>query len=80
MGKKKLNRVVVGEGETVGHKHVVEGPGVKFDEKESVLYATDGSKISHEEHKSFDVPAGDWVVDHVKEYDYDTEEKRSVVD
>ncbi len=51
---------------TVGGKTYVEAP-LPF-------------SVVHEEHKRIDVPAGDYEVHIVREWDYDTEEARNVAD
>ena len=47
-----------------------------------VLYveAPEPFRVTHEEHKPIDVPAGNYRIGIVQEYDYDAEEARNVAD
>lgn len=86
---KTTNSLIVAEGEATGHKHVVELVEPKEDEKIKFFRGKDGklffeikskARIVHEEHKPQIIDPGTYVVDTVKEYDYDLEEARKVVD
>ncbi len=48
--------------------------GAKF------LLVEEPAMLRHEEHKHFEVPAGAFAIDLVREQDYDTDEMRRVVD
>jgi hypothetical protein len=44
------------------------------------LNVNEPTALSHEEHQTITLPTGQYVVGIVQEYDYDTEEARSVLD
>ena len=79
---------VLADGEVTGHAHrvvVPEGSDATFtvlEEKGDVyLSVRDGVvELTHEEHHVQTIPAGDFKIGIVKEYDYDTEESRQVRD
>lgn len=76
--RKKTN--VLAEGESTGHAHRVEDAEVY--EANGVLYlrVKEEAKVTHEEHKQIDLPAGDYEIGIVQEYDHFKEEARSVAD
>ena len=80
--KRHVRGWVLAEGEVTGHAHEVVGDGVEVYEKDGVLYlhAPNGGRIQHEEHAAFDIPAGDYTIRIVREYDHFLEESRSVAD
>lgn len=73
---------VVAYGEVTNHKHEVVGDGVEVYEQDGTLYlhAPNGGRIQHEEHAAFDIPAGDYTIGIVREYDHFAEEARFVAD
>jgi len=71
-------RIVIAKGEATGHAHVAIGEGLTF--LGGVLHAPKGATIIHEEHKEIKLPAGDFTVDQVLEYDHFAEEARTVQD
>ena len=73
----------VGQGETTGHAHVITKTN------DAVLLEDNGAMylrvlretvVEHEEHKQITVPAGDYSVSIVQEYDHFSEEAKSVRD
>ena len=81
--KNHARGVVLAEGETTGHAHVITGVD------DAVLFEDDGAMylrvlketvLTHEEHKPVTIPAGDYSVSIVKEYDHFEMESRNVQD
>jgi hypothetical protein len=73
---------VLAEGEATGHSHeavaedvLVYGEGVDREMK-----APTGTKITHQEHKTIEVPPGDYVITRQREIDPDLLEARHVSD
>jgi hypothetical protein len=80
---KKKKGFVLAEGEVTGHCHaVLEQDCAELYEKDGVLYlsATKDVTVRHDEHKPITVPAGNWKVGIVKEFDPFEEETRNVQD
>lgn len=78
---------VLAEGESTGHAHRLNIPGgvvaELFEEEKGDLYlrVVGGNvELVHEEHKPITIEPGEYVVGRVLEYDYDTEEARTVMD
>jgi hypothetical protein len=70
------------EGEATGHSHVVtaEDAVVIGDGEQRELSAPSGTKVVHEEHKTIELPKGDYDINRQRETDPDTEEARKVAD
>ena len=74
--KKDTPELVVAQGETTGHSHVIRGKIVKFVPKGSgssntiAFELTEPATISHEEHKTFTLPAGTYYIEQVREFDH----------
>lgn len=79
--KKKANNHLA-EGEVTGHFHAAHGGGVAVLEHQGavILDAPNGATIDHQEHKTVSIPAGEYDVDIVQEYDHFEEEARKVRD
>ena len=81
---KVLKTDVVQEGEHTGHAHRLNrGDAQVFIEpktKVKYLRLVKPTFISHEEHDGIMLPAGDYLIDIVKEYDHFEEEARAVAD
>ena len=82
---KKVNRkergYVLAEGEATGHAHTIEEE-IKMVEVDGILYIgceTDVI-IKHEEHGAITIPAGDYQIGIVQEYDHFAEEAKNVAD
>lgn len=76
---------VLAEGEKTGHTHVLEArPGTTLHTIEGsddlLLHLDEESQVVHEEHGTGVIPAGDYVVRQVQEYDHFAEEARKVQD
>lgn len=82
-------------GETTGHSHRFEGNtvrlfstpdktlnGMRIHTHDGVCYieVTQPSALVHEEHKTINVEPGIYEVDLVREYDWESEEMRRVID
>lgn len=82
--KAKQRGIVLAEGEHTGHAHcIVEHNGVAWMyEKEGVLYvkAMKPVTITHEEHNAVKIPAGNWKVGIVREFDHFAQMERQVKD
>ena len=83
---KKLNHLVLAEGEVTGHKHEVQVAN-----KEDCRLMTDNqgrmylevatpSPLTHQEHDTIKIKKGVYVVEHEQEYDPFEEEIRRVQD
>lgn len=80
---KKRKDTNLAEGEVTGHAHVATGRGVEvYDVADGTreLRAPNGTPVKHEEHKTFQLPPGDMIIDRQREIDPDTEESRRVAD
>ena len=73
---------VLAEGEATGHKHLAEAGDALLFMHEGALYmrVPTGTRIVHEEHRALDIPAGDYLVGTVREYDHFAEESRPLLD
>lgn len=72
---------VLAEGEATGHAHTIEEE-IRMVEAGGILYigcATDVI-VKHEEHDAITVPAGNYQIGIVQEYDHFAEEARNVAD
>lgn len=76
------DNVVLREGEATGHMHRAFGAGVLLYAVAEQLYlqAQKGAQVFHDEHGTIDLPAGDYLVGGVKEFDYESYEQRYVYD
>jgi|WetSurSiteA1Bulk_404760.scaffolds.fasta_scaffold28246_2 hypothetical protein len=79
---KKLNHVVLMDGELTGHKHqIVIGKGELFEKGETLyLSAITDCVIGHEEHARITVAPGTYKIRRVVEYDPFEDAIRSVQD
>ena len=68
---------ILAEGELTGHAHRCDGQGTVY---ENNIFESKGSIITHEEHKPIEIPAGNYEIKIVQEWDYDEEEIREVRD
>lgn len=79
----ELNHLTLAEGEATGHHHsIVEGIAKLYLCKNLMVLKvlSDYAKLRHQEHMEIDIPKGTYVIDRVSEFDYDSFEKRRVVD
>lgn len=74
--------VVFAEGEATGHAHATLDEGVALLRDGETLYASADEPfvVVHEEHGAVEVPAGDFEVRRVKEWDHFAAEARRVAD
>lgn len=81
-GTKKRKTNIILDGEATGHAHRLSG-GVVLDlDKDNKVYlrVADGGKVTHEEHNTIALPAGDYVVTRQREYDPYAQAARDVRD
>lgn len=73
---------VLAEGETTGHAHRLEGAGAAVLERETETYASAprGATITHEEHRTVVLPAGNYRIVPQVEHDPYRRTARRVVD
>jgi hypothetical protein len=81
----KNNNLIIAEGETTGHAHrIQQNEYVEMyddvDEKCILLRLLKPAKIKHEEHKEIEIPAGEYKINIVREYDHFLEESKIVRD
>lgn len=78
---KKMTTLVIQESQVTGHKHEAVG-AVQQLEKDGLRYlrAVEPFKLTHQEHNTIELPAGDYAISTVMEYDHLTEEARQVAD
>lgn len=80
---KKLNHLVLAEGEVTGHCHQVTEGDAGLYEKDGTLYLSvqsDSAVVTHEEHGAITLPKGNYEICKVREYDHFLEESRAVQD
>lgn len=75
---KPTRGTVIAEGEKTGHKHEVVQGDFRLYERDGVLYlgAQSGVSINHNEHHPLELPAGNYRIERVREYDYSKEAER----
>ena len=67
---KKLNHLILAEGETTGHKHKVVGDAILYEHEGTLfLKALDEVKVRHEEHEEITLPRGDYEINIQREYE-----------
>lgn len=79
----KLGHLVLAEGEVTGHAHVITEGEAELYEDNGTLYLwvnSENALLTHEEHKTIEVPKGNWKIRKVREYDHFAEEARNVKD
>ena len=80
---KKLNHLILAEGESTGHKHTITEGDAELYESDGKLYLkviSEKATLTHQEHKTIEIPQGDYAIEIVKEYDHFSEEARNVKD
>ena len=80
---KKVKGNVLREGESTGHAHAIEGTDfeiLKFGKRLFARILSGDCRVVHEEHKTIELPVGDYEVTPVIEYDHFREEARAVRD
>jgi len=80
---KKLNHLVLAEGEHTGHKHqIIEGDAEIYDDNGTfyLRVVSEQAILAHEEHAHQVIEQGDYQIGIVQEYDHFAEEARNVAD
>lgn len=80
---KKLKHLTLAEGEVTGHSHKITKGEATLCEENGVLYLhveSEKAVLTHEEHKTVEIPKGDYKIGIVQEYDHFAEEARNVAD
>jgi len=80
---KKLDHLTLAKGEHTGHHHTVTVGDAELYEHEGTLFLRVNSEeaiLTHQEHGPVTLPAGDYKVGIVQEYDHFAEEARDVQD
>lgn len=79
----KIQGNVLAKGEATGHAHALEGTDFELLKVGTRLFArilSGDCRVVHEEHKTIELPVGDYEVTPVQEYDHFLEESRVVRD
>lgn len=82
-GAKKLDHLILAEGETTGHSHrITAGEVMLYDSRVGLLLevSSDTATLTHEEHGPIAIPRGVWQVRRVREYDHFNESVGEVND
>lgn len=72
MQGKKLQHLTLAEGEVTAHKHRISDGKAELYEQDGTLYLrvfSDTATLTHEEHKSIQIPQGMWMVRIQREYE-----------
>ena len=78
---KKIEHLVIAEGEATGHRHEVFGLAKLMQLDEKVFLDVFGeAEVRHQEHESIPLPIGEYEIEIVRKYDHFEEEARRVVD
>ena len=79
---RRLKTNILREGEFTGHAHrIVSGNYELYEyKKKMILVALTLLKLQHEEHQIQEIPAGEYVITSVREYDHLLEESRAIAD
>lgn len=66
-----LPHLTLAEGEVTGHRHRISQGTAELREQEGVMYLmvdSDTATLTHEEHKSIQIPQGTWMVRIQRQY------------
>jgi len=80
---KKLNHLTLALGEATGHHHTITKGDAELYENNGVLFLkvnSDKATLTHQEHKTVEIPQGEYKINIVKEFDHFSEEARNVQD
>ena len=80
---KKLNHLILAEGEATGHCHVITKGDAELYDDNGTLYLkvfSDEAELTHQEHDVITIKKGEYEIDKVREYDHFAEEARLVRD
>jgi len=78
-----MTRIVIKEGELTGHAHVAEGVGIRLVDgpgDTKILECPNGTRVSHDEHDTINVPPGKYNMHIAKQYDHLEELSKRVQD
>jgi hypothetical protein len=79
----QLNHLVLAEGEVTNHKHEIVNGDAKLYEQDGVMYLSiksDTADLVHPDHKTIELPKGDYKIEIQREYVVGDEKYRSVAD
>lgn len=71
---KKLNHLTLAEGEVTGHAHkITEGEAILYEHKGTLFLRVDSDNalLTHEEHKTIELPKGDYEIQIQREHSPD---------
>jgi len=80
---KKLDHLILAEGEATGHLHAVTKGNAELYEKDGVMYLkviSDVAELTHPDHKTLAIPEGDYEIITQREYQVGEEQYREVKD
>lgn len=80
---KKVGHLTLAKGEATGHHHTITKGDATLYEQDGTLYLhveSEKATLTHQEHKTIEIPKGDWEIGIVREYDHFAEEARRVAD
>ena len=80
--EKKKKKLTLAEGEATGHAHRLTDEVEVFEEREDrkVWKNDEETTLTHEEHGPITVPPGKWASGIIREYDYEEEALKNVID
>jgi len=80
--KHNNGRLILAAGEATGHAHAITALGAMLLQKDNDLFVTtkEETEVVHEEHGTVVLPAGDFKIRKVVEFDHFMEEAREVAD
>lgn len=80
-GAKKLATRSLKASQVTGHSHTAQAPAAVYRHEEGLyVKAPKKFRLTHQEHKTLEIPAGAYLVDEVQEFDHLSEEARAVAD
>ena len=79
---KHTGSFVLAEGTRTGHHHTLTGKGFKVRETADNRYLEIKSptRLTHQEHDTITIKPGNYVIEHEREFDYELQEARQVMD
>lgn len=80
---KKLKGLTLAKGESTGHHHTITEGDAELYENNGVLYLkviSPKATLTHQEHKTIEIPEGEYEIGIVREFDHWEMEARNVAD
>ena len=79
---KRLSHLVIAEGEATGHKHAITKGEAELYEEKGVLYLSckETCSLTHPDHKTIEIPEGEYEITFQREYVIGDDKYRKVVD